>query len=267
VVVLSPAAALIVRDLGFERLVVGRHGADMVLDKSLPVCGDQNDIDPEALVRADPTIIITQWGSRALPARLTDLARDRGWTLHEAELLSLDDVIREVRDIGQLLGPQGEESARHLRLRLESTWSPRGPDHGAFTGAGRVLLLGEITPPGAFGPASCHHQVLTRIGGTPAITAGNAWINLDREDLARLAPDGIVLVLPRPPASRAAGPIVGRDAVSRLGRLAELDLPAVRLGRVAVIDDPLALLPSTSMASFADDLASILAPWCAPGTP
>ena len=42
---LSPALAIIVRDLGAADRFVGRDGNDMVLPKSLPVCGDLRSVE------------------------------------------------------------------------------------------------------------------------------------------------------------------------------------------------------------------------------
>jgi ABC-type Fe3+-hydroxamate transport system substrate-binding protein len=68
--------------------------------------------------------------------------------------------------------------------------------------------------------------------------------------------------LPRGPPRQ--GPFdTGEAALARLPALRGLAVPAVRSGRVVIIDDPLALTPSTHMAAFADQLAEVLGPWCA----
>lgn len=46
-----------------------------------------------------------------------------------------------------------------------------------------------------------------------------------------------------------------------LGRIGTLDIPAVRAGRLALIDDPLSLTPSSAMIGFANELAGILEAW------
>jgi ABC-type Fe3+-hydroxamate transport system substrate-binding protein len=43
--------------------------------------------------------------------------------------------------------------------------------------------------------------------------------------------------------------------------LAKLDIPAVRRGRIAIIDDPLAHTPSTAMIGVARAMARALEPW------
>ncbi len=289
IVVLSPAAAVMLRDLGLADRIVGRHDYDMVLPDSIPAVGHQEAIDYEALIRVDPTLIIIEWGSRPLPPRLTELAAAHGWAVKRITLLTLDDIARTLDDLAIVLGavdlaageqarPPGMGAPADLRVlprftdpaerleqplpsaRLARAWSRRGDGFGDLGG---ILLLAATDPPGALGPGSFHQQILERIGGTPAIETGTPWIELDVEDIARLAPSGIVLVAPRGRGVRAE-PIDRAEIERRLGRIATLDIPAVRSGRLGLIDDPLSLLPSTSMARFADELAAILEGWRGP---
>jgi ABC-type Fe3+-hydroxamate transport system substrate-binding protein len=259
VVVLSPAVAVIVRDLGLTGLVVGRHAADMALPVSLPVCGDQNAIDVEMLRRLKPTHVYTQWGSRDLPANLVDRARTEGWTLREVNLMTLADVEREVGRLHvELAGAGAGDGPPRAGTMLREALTPRP----LAARAGRVLLLGSVEPPGALGPGSCHHEVLERLGVRPAIEGGGPWQELSNEDLRRIAPDVIVLVLPRdhraPPPEGGERARVGRTATGALGRLASLDLPAISSGRVVLIDHPLGLTPSTAMGEVARLLGDAL---------
>lgn len=255
IVALSPAIAITLRDLGLAPRIVGRHGFDRSLPRSIPVCGDQSGIDYEALIRVDPTHVLLEWGSRPIPARLERLAEERGWEVRTFTLLSLDDIAACVEDLERLF----DAPAPELRARLLAAWTARP---GRFEAAGRVLLLGAVEPPSVLGPGSFHHQILERVGGTPAVTEGNPFITLDAEDVVRLAPDAIILILPRSPeaAPRLAAP--GREELERLiGRLARLDLRAVERGRLALIDDPLAHTPSTAMIDLADEMARLLEGW------
>jgi hypothetical protein len=111
VVVLSPALAITLKDLGLEHMIVGRHGYDLVLDKSLPVCGDQAGIDYEALIRAKPTHVVLQWGARPLPDRLTELATTYDWIVVNQELLTLSDVRASTVELFDILaGPENQRS-------------------------------------------------------------------------------------------------------------------------------------------------------------
>lgn len=256
VVALSPAIAVIVNDLGHAGLVVGRHAYDASLDPAIPVCGDQAAIDYETLLRVRPTLVLTQWGTRALPEALVRQGKARGYEIADYRLLTLDDIAGTVRDIDRRLRPANTPPTAAcdvLTDRMNKAWSPRP----ILAKAGRVLLLAAVSPPASTGPGSFNYQVLQRIGATPAITEGGAYIILDAEDIIRIAPDAIVLIDPR---GRDAPPS-RRDPRAALGPIAALDTPAARTNRFAVIDDPGALTPATTMIRFADDLADTLSKW------
>jgi ABC-type Fe3+-hydroxamate transport system substrate-binding protein len=89
-------------------------------------------------------------------------------------------------------------------------------------------------------------------------------MTLDAEDVRSLNPDAILLIQPRaaddPPLGNPADPTLLRE---RLGPLANLNIAAVRSGRVALIDDPRALLPSTSLIQIAQHMRDALVRWSA----
>lgn len=240
-------------DLGLQDRIVGRDGYDMVLPASVPVCGDLQGIDYERLMQVRPTHILLQLGAKAIPDRLSELTAAQGWKAINYPLLTLDDI----KSVTQELGRTFDAPAAPLISEMDRAWSRRGV---GFAGAGRVLLMAATDPPSALGPGSFHHQILERIGGTPAITQGAPYITLDAEDVLGLKPDAIILILPRAPgaASTPANPDQVRAA---LGRLAQLDIPAFKNSRLAMIDDPLAHTPSTAMIHLADEMAGILADW------
>jgi ABC-type hemin transport system substrate-binding protein len=260
IVALSPAVAVILRDLGYENAIVGRHAFDRMLHPSLPVCGDQAGIDYEAVVSVTPTHIFTQWGSRDLPSRLVQLAKDNRWSLHDSRLLSLDDIATSVKEIDDLLsGGGGSSAGDRLQVRMKAAWAQR---EGDLSKAGKVLLLASVSPPSALGPGSCHHEILLRLGATPALTEGSPYVSLDNETILSLAPDVIILVAPgTDPASTSL------EAVARLGPIAQLDIPAVKRLRVSVVTNPLGLTPSTPMIDLADEFAFILRTWSAQSPP
>lgn len=265
IVALSPAVAIILRDMGYADRIVGRHGFDLVLDPTVPVCGDQAGIDFEALIRVTPTHVFTQWGSRDLPERLTQLASKHAWRLLDTRLLALDDIPdAALRMDRELAGPEGSPAGRELVAQLRAAFAARAPKEKADVFQGPVLLLAATTRPAALGPGSFHHQLLERLGGVPVIREGHPYIELAAEDAVRLAPRGIVLILPRSPdnATRTADTEVGpRDPMQRLGALRGLTIPAVSSGRVVLIDDPLALTPSSALRGVADSLDAALRRW------
>lgn len=261
IVSLSPAVSVILKDLGLAPGVVGRHSFEMVLNESLPVCGDQSGIDLERLIAVKPDCVIVQWGTRELPPRLTGQASADGWVLHDAKLLTLADIRREVGEIALVVkkagGPDVSVKVEELQRAMDGAWAQRGD---GFASCGRILLLADTVPPSALGPGSFHFQLLEGVGGIPAIVSGNAFQELTIEDVLAIAPDGIILIMPRSPRTPAEER-AGGDAMGGLGRLGTLDIPAVKNGRVAILDDPLAHTPSTAMIGLADEMVRVLDGW------
>jgi ABC-type hemin transport system substrate-binding protein len=264
IVSISPAVGVILVDLHDDHLCVGRDGHDVALSPSLPVVGNQNRIDYESLIAANPTHVFTQWGSRDLPSKLVSLAESNHWRIIDSRLLTLEDIRQTTVQVDQELceatGAQApSQPCRDLLARMNKAWGER---HEGFAKLGKVLLLAEPTPPAAFGPGSCHYQLLERLGATPAITTGAAYINLNLEDIIRLAPDAIILIKPR--ASGTPPPDPGQAAKARevlFGSIARLDIPAVKAHRLAHIDDPLGFIPSTSMIRVSEELREVLDGW------
>ena len=253
VVALSPALAAIAVDLGFDPMIVGRHGWDIVLDPALPVCGDQSGIDYEALLATDPTHIYLQWGSREPPARLVSLADRRGWMVRTLDPLTLTDIARAARVMLADLDDQRSADPNGLtvagrRLELFETFASGSGAHTTYPGT--VLLLASVDPPAALGPGSFHHEMLLAIGGTPAVTNGTPWIEMDAEDLIALEPDAVAIFA----ASSPGAPGGAADETALIEPLRALRLRAVESGRVIVLDGPEVLLPSTRLMDLADRL-------------
>jgi len=259
-VVLSPALAITLRDLGLEPMIVGRHGFDLVLDKSLPVCGDQQGIDYESLLGANPTHVLLEWGRRTLPPRLLSLADERGWTVLDYDLLTLDQIRGSVATLPADLGIDREDvlaRQRELLARADAAWSPMTD----VDPPGRTLVLYPSAPAAVMGPGSFHQQILERLGAPLAVTEGAPYIEIGAEDLLRVDPDAIFLLAPRP-VGTPPGPEPDWAALERaLGGFASLDVSAIRRRRVALIDHPLALTGSTAMIEVAERIEAQLRRW------
>jgi ABC-type Fe3+-hydroxamate transport system substrate-binding protein len=282
VVVLSPGLAQTLRTLNLAHLVVGRHAFDEWSDPALPVCGDQTGIDFEKLLLVSPTHVLIQWGKRDLPERLVSLANKQGWILRDYPLLTLDDVSDASSDVLTMLAIP--ERARQQKLQQAQIVEGRVemPDEAALRLAAAalkniapipaqtrfnssILLLHSTTPPAALGPGSFHHDLLIKLGLTPAIAEGSAYMPLDREDVLRRAPEAIILIQPsrvgeeRAPRNASIGDgapriITGEEAIARLGGLKDLNIPAIKNRRVALIDEPTALLPGLGLVRVAQAL-------------
>lgn len=272
IVVLAPALGVILRDLGLEDHIVGKHAWDIALGNSIPTVGTHDDPDLESILRLNPTHVIVQDMEARIPESLRRMAAAQGWQLWGFPLLTLDDIAVTTDELFLRLIGQPEpdpttidptERLAHERpsARMADAWSDRGQPARA---AGRILLLAGVDPAGAMGPGSFHHQLIERLGATPAITTGGPWQELDHEDILRLAPDAILLFRPAPMDHHAIGertPPTAAEAMLALRGIGSLDLPAVRSGRVAIIDHPLGLLPASSLAEVADEMARLFGTW------
>jgi ABC-type hemin transport system substrate-binding protein len=254
IVAMSPAIGIMMKDLGLEGRIVGRHAWDMVLDPALPVCGDQAGLDYEALIATNPTHVVLEWGQRPLPDRLSRLAERHGWRVESYELLTLGDIVDTTRALEALF-----EVKEPISGRIAEGFAQRPPER--FAGAGRILLMMSLDPPTVMGPGSAHHQLLERLGGRPAITEGRPHMYLDAETTANLSPDGVLLFMPRRRDAPPREPLTEQQIRQMLGRIAMLHIPAVERGRVVIIDHPLAMIPSTSLAEVGAEVERVLAVW------
>lgn len=257
IVVLSPALAITLVELGMGERIVARHGWDRSLDPAIPVAGDQTSLDYEALLRARPTHVLTEWGVRDLPHRLTGLAAEYDWRVEDFRLVTLLDIAEAASRMRELFPAAEPSDALERFQRLAAT--PRtGPAEGPLW-EGRVLLVMGVSPVAALGPGSAHHEVLVRVGGVPALDAGSPYMTLHQEDLVRLAPDAIVLIRTGEPD---AGGSTFSDALDpAFTPLRNLPIPAAEHGRLAIIETPEALLPSPRLIEVAERLRQTLGAW------
>jgi len=276
--VFSPAIGVMLRDLGFEDDIVGRHAYDNALSTSIPVVGSHIDIDDEMLITADPTVLIFEENTIAIPDRIRTLAEDRGWVIWTYTLESLDDIATTMDDLYlKLVGfPQDANNdndpttfevdpTKRFDIELPSarlvrSWSPMGNDASI---SGRTLILAGTDPAGALGPGSFHAQMIERMGIAPALVDGGMWQELDLEDLIALAPDSILVFAPQENTQSVGepAPMTWSEITQTLGPIATLDLPAIRDRRVGVITHPQGLLPSSTLGQVADEIRKTLATW------
>jgi ABC-type hemin transport system substrate-binding protein len=260
---LSPAVAIMLRDLGHADDIVARHAYDYVLPAEIPAAGDQAGIDYEALIRAAPTHVFTQWGAREVPGRLTELAAQRGWTLRDVNPLSLEDIAQATLTLDGALHGEPRGMANELAASVRALAALPASSSGNPL---RVLLLVGLSPATALGPGSCHHEMLLSAGARAAVEQGLAFQDLTNEDLVRLAPDAIIWFRPRSPrAMNPTGESGGREgnagAADPWEPVRGLRLGAVEGGRVAIIDDPLGLMPSTAMIGVGKRMRELVEGW------
>jgi ABC-type Fe3+-hydroxamate transport system substrate-binding protein len=271
--VFSPAIGVMLRDLGFEDDIVGRHSYDTALSQSIPVVGSHIEIDDEMLINAQPTILVFEENTIEIPQRIRKLAEEREWAIWTYRLESLDDIALTIDDLYlKLVGfptdansdddPMTFEVNPTKRFdvdlpsaRLARAWGAIGP---STERAGRTLLLAGTDPAGALGPGSFHAQMIDRMGIENAITDGAMWQELDLEDLVELAPDSIILFAPESEQTLIGEqqPMGWDEIQTKLGPIATIPIPAIEHQQVCVVTHPQALLPSTTLAQVADEIRS-----------
>ena len=276
---LSPAIAVMLRDLGYEDRIVAKHDYDMVLSDQVPAAGSELGFDLEVLIKANPTHLYFQKTSAERSPKLLQIASERGWIIIERPLNTLDDIAVTMDDLYYFFAGDPQQQPTEFDVMqamqvmqvqdrtppsegLAASWDDLGP---ASDAAGKVLVLGSIDPIGAMGPGSYHHQLIKRLGATPAITEGSMWIELDYEDLIALNPDSIIFIAPSQTteADRFGEPVKPTlDEIKQsFGPLADLPIAAFESGRIGVIDHPLGLLPSGALGEVADEIVALFELW------
>ena len=247
IVSLSPAGSKILIDLGLEEAIVGRHNYDQAVNADVPPVGEQGSIDYEKLLTIAPTHVILQTDSQSMPARLTQIAGETGFEIvNLTRTLTLDDVQRATRQLEDRFAPNAG-----LADRLIAAIEPRTLDRSSW---GTVLIAMHTSPTvDVLGPGSAHQESIERLGYTPAVTEGKPFMPMDAEDVLAMDPGVIVLVMPRARDAKPA-PMDWTPSPEDLGSLDGLGLRAVESGRVVLIDDPLALLPSTAFIGVSAEL-------------
>ncbi|MFG0285280.1 MAG: ABC transporter substrate-binding protein [Phycisphaerales bacterium JB039] len=252
----SPALSQMLLDMNLGDCLVGRHRFDAAAPQDLPVVGDQLEIDYEVLLALEPTDVLLQFGEQAIPPRLQQLAAEHGWNVQSFDIDSIDDIGRVIRRLPETISfaddatgrrqrAQAREATERLARDLQETLQPRQ----AVRDAGSLLLLWNVDPPSAFGPGSFIGGVVGHLGGRNAIRTG-AYPELTLEDIIALDPQTILLLVHDDAETSVA---------SRFGRMAELDLAAVRTGRLVIVQDPQVLIPSTSLTRVAAKIEAALA--------
>lgn len=254
IVTLAPALTQMVVDLGLSEALVGVAQHDMAAPPGLPIVGNFTDVDTERLLSVRPTHVLMTVGKEGIPPRLTSLAGAGHFTLIAYPYPgSVADVARTIYDPdnGQSLGPalgvaeQAKALRRDMLASLEALRSLTGERP-----ARRVLIVIGTDPLMASGPGTVHDELLGYAGGiNAAASAAVTAPTYDREALLALDPQVILVLSP------------GRDRPGPpLPELAGLPIEAVREGRIVVIRDPLAMLPSTSLPRIAAEMAQAIHP-------
>ncbi|MEM9790482.1 MAG: ABC transporter substrate-binding protein [Planctomycetota bacterium] len=253
IVSLSPVLTRMVVDLGLGDRLVGVAEHDNVRP-DLPVTGSFGEADAERVLVLDPDVILVT-GLGGEPKASVVAAAERvgadvyGWDL-PLTLVKIERTVHtadEPTSLSHRLGVPGR--GRALRERFVEELDAIEAASADEVAGRRVLLLLDASPASALGPGSPFVELVERLGAVSASPLSSAWGVLDEERLMLARPDVVLLIRP------GDAPLVAGDG--RLGALSEsIDGPGVR---VVLIDHPLALLPTTSLAEVAEAMAGAIA--------
>ena len=271
VVSLAPALTKMMIDLGHGELIVGTASNDAAAPEGLPIVGTYTDVHTESLMSLNPTHVLMMTGKEGVPGALQQLADAKRFTLITYPTpKNIGEVLQIVHDPSELL-PGGGSAGGTGQPSLSAIFSGPGASMGVYNDLlkrlaqlnevtsgverPRVLMVIDTHPIMASGPDTVLDDLLYSAGGRNA--AGGARVSApvyDREKLVEASPDVVLLFLPGAPA------LGELDQDPRLAELRGLPIPAVEKGRIALINDPFAQLPSTSLTAIGVEMVRHIHP-------
>lgn len=252
IVSLSPAITQVVIELGLADALVAVGDYDDLAPRGVPSLGRFNDLDLERLTTLAPTHVLAMTGQASLPPRVTELGEAGRFVLSDFEYPNdIAAAMKLTREVGVALDRAARTDA--MAVAVETQLETIAEMTAARTRP-RALLVFSTGPVMVSGPGTVNDELLRIAGGTNAAAdARLTAVTYDREALRALAPD--VLFLMKPGAEPLAGP-----GDPRLDVFRGLDLPAMRDGRVYLLNDPAVLLPGPSLATTAVSMSVALHP-------
>lgn len=151
--------------------------------RKLPKMGSFSGPDLERIVAAKPDLVVAAYGN---PLELIGRLRDRHLAVYVSNPSSVDGVLKNLLDLGQLAGraPAAQELVRGLRKRLQKVAARVGPPPPVNT---LVVIWDE--PLTVAGGKSFIQDILRRAGGVNAARElAESYPKLDPERLPVLNP-------------------------------------------------------------------------------
>lgn len=223
---LSPALTSILLGLGGgDTLVAVSHYDTDPRVADLPRVGDYLNVDWEKLAELRPNVIVTQRDDAALAER----ALDMNIVTVAAPITRLDDVWAAVQVMAVQVIDE-PDAANSWRRRLDALQAD-GEIRTLLVCGDRSLCAGR---------GNYVDDLLTRVGGTNVLTA-DGYLEPDAEQVAELAPDVILVLLPD-------------------GDEAEVRARWERFGRVEILQRPDALLPGWNLPEIGEQMQQLLKP-------
>lgn len=255
IISIAPNATEIIVGLGETRRLVAVTTFCLLPPDAgnLPRVGGLFDPDLETIIRLRPDLIILRGRNEGVER----LCAERGFRLYHDPTERLDDIFRTIRELGEILGRRSEADvlARHLRQRLDriaSAVASRPRPRVFVTIARNPDSLANVLTAGR---ATFVHDMIDLAGGENVFAdLAMDYPQISPEAILAARPDVIIEAMPEREPSDAL-----QQDVLRLWRGLG-PVPAVRQGRVYVLTDDHALIPSPRVA----DIITRIARWLHP---
>lgn len=253
IICMSPAASEITFAVGGGHRVVGvsQHTTWPPEAREKPKCGGFFNPSYERILKLDPDLIVAQGEA----ADVSAFAEDNDIEVLSLALTDLESIFAETRRVGRALGLEAgaELVCAEMRYRLAKVRA-RVADRVPV----RVLLVtgrqaGSLSSIRTAGKGTFLHDLVGVAGGVNVLgDMDESYGVVNKETLVRRAPEAIVELHGE-----------GRDpgealAEARAAWSGMVSLPAVRRGRIFVIESTYALIPGPRVVELAERLAGIL---------
>lgn len=253
---LVPAATDLIVGMGAADHLVAISNYDVAREgtRGLPRVGDYQTVDWERLRALRPQYLFTFHAPERVPPGMREKADELGIKLVNVRTETLDDLFAEMRKLGEMIEEPAKAVATEKRLRgeLESV-------RASVAGRPRVrtIVVRDEKANGVVGRDTFLDDLLEIAGGANVIEA-IGWPSVDHEMVKAYKPDAIIVLLSDAP------PQVEAEARRVIGTMT--DVPAVRNGRVCVINAWYTQLACTHVAELARRMAACLHPGVATTT-
>jgi iron complex transport system substrate-binding protein len=248
---LVPAATDLIVSMGARGHLVGMSNYDDAARpelKHLPKIGDYESIDWERLRSLKPQILIIFQSPDRISPGVKERAAKLNIKLVNIRTETLSDIFTELKKLGDILNEQEKAAAAAKKLDTQlQTMRQRLRNLPPV----KTLLLRDETTTATVGRGNFLNDLLELAGGQNVIE-DTGWPTIDRERLASLNPDAIIILLSNVP------PQVEKQAAATIARMT--NLTAVKNKRVKIINVWYAQQPGLHLGELADQFADFLHP-------
>jgi len=245
---LVPAATEMILAMGAaDHLVAVSDFDDASSLVGLPRVGGYNSIDWEKLSQIRPNVIVSFYGENT-PAGFVEHCRELGMRQVNVKLHRLDDIYDAIVRLGSACGEPTKAAAEAARVRARI-------DRVRRLVAGlppvKAVIVIDTAPLALAGRGTFLDDLLREAGGSNAVSA-DGYVTLDREALAALAPQVVLLLLPDADARQVAAAKAFWDAFPTM--------PAVKDHRVWAYTETYIKHSGPHVADVAEKFAAALHP-------